>query len=488
MSSSFVNSVWQAYVDDDMMVITEPSKRGRKPKAIYQGKELQSDHVALLENWVMQMNAEQGGVTAKKLQAKFRADLDLHIERPLIRYVLHRLGYEWGSAKKVSRKVLKSKKRSKQVHDYLVRYADALRRQREGKAVVVYMDETYAHQNHSANNTWFKSKSIFSRIMRVGSGKGVRYIIVNAMSEDGLLYVIGEERQEDTEDLDEVDRAETAEWVFEGPTRKGDYHKNMNGDNFMKWVKYRLLPAFEAKFDKKQLILVLDNAPYHHAHDESFIDVASMNREEVINFLITKANKSQIVFTRDGEDISADLFVLAGRKRATGGDPKVFELKEVAKAIIQGKPEWRSSRIQKLFSEKGYELIFTPPYTPSLQPIELTWSNVKRYVAEEFFPGRTSAETRVHILEGFFGRVGDPERNGYTKQTARNHIAHCHKACNYFINEDPLLSGTIDNLKILDRSDIEEVEEESEGEMFTDNDTYFNGHEESDDEGSDVDL
>ena len=66
------------------------------------------------------------------------------------------------------------------------------------------------------------------------------------------------------------------------------------------------------------------------------------------------------------------------------------------------------------------------------------------------------------------------------------HIAHCHKACNYFIQEDPLLSGTIEDLKILEPNAAEELDGESESEVFSDNDTYFNGHEESDDEDSDI--
>ncbi len=38
----------------------------------------------------------------------------------------------------------------------------------------------------------------------------------------------------------------------------------MDGTMFMKWVDIRLIPAFKAKYPGKTMILILDNAPYHH--------------------------------------------------------------------------------------------------------------------------------------------------------------------------------------------------------------------------------
>ena len=55
----------------------------------------------------------------------------------------------------------------------------------------------------------------------------------------------------------------TAEYLFEGKS-KGDYHDSMNNRNFEEWVELQLVPTFEAKYRDKKMILVLDNAPYHH--------------------------------------------------------------------------------------------------------------------------------------------------------------------------------------------------------------------------------
>jgi hypothetical protein len=46
-----------------------------------------------------------------------------------------------------------------------------------------------------------------------------------------------------------------------------------------------------------------------------------------------------------------------------------------AKQYLKEHPELSRSRLQKVFDQHGYRLIFTPPYTPpytpQLQPIEL---------------------------------------------------------------------------------------------------------------------
>ena len=49
------------------------------------------------------------------------------------------------------------------------------------------------------------------------------------------------------------------ELVRKAKSRTGDYHDEMNGDNFFKWVKEKLIPHFPPKS-----LLIIDNAPYHN--------------------------------------------------------------------------------------------------------------------------------------------------------------------------------------------------------------------------------
>ena len=114
------------------------------------------------------------------------------------------------------------------------------------------MDESFLHQKHSKEWTWFHPDHVDKNKVYCGKGKGQRLIIVHALTKDGLLYVDGHQRRlDDTWDLGE-EEALTAEWVFVGKVKKEDYHKNMNGNNFMKWVKQRLIPTFKAKYPNKK--------------------------------------------------------------------------------------------------------------------------------------------------------------------------------------------------------------------------------------------
>ena len=41
----------------------------------------------------------------------------------------------------------------------------------------------------------------------------------------------------------------------------------------------------------------------------------------------------------------------------------------------------------KLLKDRGYQLIYTPTYTPTVQPIEMVWAYVKNYVARQYENG-----------------------------------------------------------------------------------------------------
>ena len=56
----------------------------------------------------------------------------------------------------------------------------------------------------------------------------------------------------------------TAEWIWEANGKVIDYHKNMDGDGFERWLENRLIPAFEALYPGKKMILVMGNASYQH--------------------------------------------------------------------------------------------------------------------------------------------------------------------------------------------------------------------------------
>ena len=65
--------------------------------------------------------------------------------------------------------------------------------------------------------------------------------------------------------------------------------------------------------------------------------------------------------------------------------PTLAELKAELKAWLDAHPERNKTEVHKLFSQDGYELVYTPPYQPSVQPSSVsgrtsrtTWPLVTR--------------------------------------------------------------------------------------------------------------
>jgi hypothetical protein len=66
-------------------------------------------------------------------------------------------------------------------------------------------------------------------------------------------------------------------------------------------------------------------------------------------------------------------------------------------------PQRLKSCIEIYFEEKGWKLIFTPPYMPKFQPIERCWGYCKNGIAEEWKTKRTLAETHDQLLVMWYG-------------------------------------------------------------------------------------
>ena len=200
--------------------------------------------------------------------------------------------------------------RSLRIREYLLAYSKALKLEQDGTHVVVYMDESYCHQRHASGYTW--SLPGQNRV-RTGGGKGLRLIIVHAITKDGLLFDPGSERRPN--DTEVIEPCKTSEWIFLGPVKKGDYHKNMNSRNFMNWVNDRLFPAFNAKYPNKKMVLVLDNAPYHHGRAPNYIDPLQLKREKLITELLLTAGQENMQVNRKGTIRSFNLKEALQQKR-----------------------------------------------------------------------------------------------------------------------------------------------------------------------------
>ena len=190
----------------------------------------------------------------------------------------------------------------------------------------VYLDETYINKNHSKRFTWYPDED--GPWVNKPSGVGPRLIIVNAITKDG--WVNG------------------AELVFEAKKRTGDYHGQMNWENFSKWFVDQLLPNLPPAS-----LIILDNARYHNTQVDEQYPSNRSSKEQLQSWL-------------------------THNEYPWGNDMLKPELIELCERIAPS-PDFK---LDLLARKNGHEILRTPPYHPELQPIEACWAVVKNFMAD----------------------------------------------------------------------------------------------------------
>ena len=190
--------------------------------------------------------------------------------------------------------------------------------------------------------------------------KGGRLCFLHAMTGDGLITGKKELKEIGT-DVVWDQQYLTAEWVFRANANIRDYHKNMDSHMFMRWVRKQLIPTFKKQFPGKKMVLILDNAPYHHSHPEDGINVKKLKKSEVVKLLKQGQFKCKsIKVAREAGDLT---FKPADYSKAAPAGPYVSELREQLLAVVEYEdPDRLKTELQLEFEKNGYELIFTPPY------------------------------------------------------------------------------------------------------------------------------
>lgn len=233
----------------------------------------------LIHNLVRSQKDGDKSVTATTIRAELRDQLQVYVHQFTVRRWLHALGYRWRHKRYVGG--MKPQAKNARIRQFIIEYAQALKEEEEGTAVVVYMDESYINTHLANKYGWFHEDD---RDV-IGDCNGKRLIIMHAMSERGLLAI-----PEAVASNWLSEPALTAELVFEEVLEDGqdnsDYHNTMTGAKFVAWLSNRLLPTFNSMYPDKRMYLVLDNAAYHKARDETWISDKSKNKHELAHMLI----------------------------------------------------------------------------------------------------------------------------------------------------------------------------------------------------------
>ena len=224
----------------------------------------------------------------------------------------------------------------------------------------------------------------------------------------------------------------TAEFLWQAKHSTGDYHDAMTDVMFQRWCTDRLTPAFEALFGKDmKMILVLDNASYHHGYDEE-VKVPETNTKVANTALLQKYKVGSIKVTRQGTTRNIEVpdpgskFPQANSKCGNGVSREEIAL--ATRTYFQTyHPDKLLEKVERYMQGKGWELIWIPPYMPSFQPIELFWQHGKQYVSFKFETGRTIKQVWEQIRLGWYGDpswAGQP--GGWKPANCGNLVQACH--------------------------------------------------------------
>jgi hypothetical protein len=259
-----------------------------------------------LQELIKEVDSRHAGgktVTNQLMRNFIRMTFQIDLSKSTMSSYFSNLGLEWKAIR--SRKKNVGAYRMDLLRDFIVELDKNYKIWKDDPAscpfVFVFTDETYIHKTHAQSKSYLSKTSQVNR----SSSKGQRLVILHAISPHGPLC-----ERVDGVPIDDLswtgdtphpkprnDGMLTCELIWKASSQSGDYHDNMNSDMFMKWTEEKLIPTFERLHPQKKMLLICDNAPYHHKRDlgslankskQQLIDLASLHQLKYLDIPLTE--------------------------------------------------------------------------------------------------------------------------------------------------------------------------------------------------------
>ena len=411
MSHMVVRELFEDFIENKVITIKDESARGRGSVNAEPKRLRTNEQYAAIETFVDFCNSKAGGgkCTLEQIQKymeegprlnsddpQLDSGLRVHIPRSSLAYLLKKhLGYEFSYVNNnKTTNIMNTQKRHSRIRKFAIEMARALKLQEAGEFVMVFTDETYINTNHIPGTSWMHEGRKVGR----PSGKGKRLVILHAISTTDFIceYTdsgMGIEEGRYGGDGGSLVKRNTAEWIWPAKETKGDYHGEMSGEAYEMWLEHRLVPAFEAKYPGKKLILVMDNASYHHEMNRNYypagLEISNCSKAwhaHVLRLARCRSigvQRGQLTSFFDVPEEEPPGFqehrelktkVPQGKfegtvyeRKSRSGGISADELKDATIGWLkENKPEALQSKVELLFREKGWKIIWTPSHRTAL--------------------------------------------------------------------------------------------------------------------------
>jgi transposase len=256
--------------------------------------------------------------TVKAVLTKLRESIGYQGQASSLLKIFKEFGFCWRRMQD-NRRILIEKQDTRCAR---VAFLRAIMKFRRYGRVIIYSDERYIHSSHTTKKSW--SDDTLQGCMAPTS-KGQRPIIVHAGTEKGFI---------------------PGTLLICKSNQTTGYHKEMNSDNYLRWVQEKLIPNLP-----QNSVFVIDNATYHNVLSEK-CPTSSSRKEDMENWLL----KNKIPFS--GDLLKAELYTL----------------------IALHKPRHKRYILDDLLSAHRHTVLRLPPYHPDLNTIENIWDDVKQWV------------------------------------------------------------------------------------------------------------